>query len=374
MADASDAAVPAPPVASTSVFVATFLSILALIVAFLFLDLTLARVDRNESTAHAAQLYEEGRTLLATGNAHEASDRFASALAIERHNATYALGLAESLMRDGHDDDAEQTLASTLDRAANDGAVNLLMAQLLDKTGRPGEATVYYHRAIFGRWGADSSQRRIEARFELVDALARRKDGGAMLAELLPLQATLPDNPAVRRRLAHLFLQAGSPRRAMDILREFLGRDTKDADAYAGMAEAALALGNFATARADFAEAARLQPDDAVVASRRALTDTVLMLDPGAKRLGEDERGARALALLTRALGERDRCLGTSYGGPVADSARSILATVPTVATAERTDATTELATSVWSTRPVRCVAGFVPDEVLATVLRSLEP
>ena len=374
MADASAATLSAPPVASTSVFVATFLSILALIVAFLFLDLTLARVDRNESTAHAAQLYAEGRTLLATGNAHEASDRFASALAIERRNSTYALGLAESLMRDGQYGDAEETLRSTLDRAANDGAVNLLMARLLEQTGRPGEATVYYHRAIFGRWGADSSQRRIEARFELVDALARRKDGGAMLAELLPLQATLPDNPAVRRRLAHLFLQAGSPRRAMEILREFLGRDTKDADAYAGMAEAALALGNFATARADFVEASRLQPDDGNVAARRALADTVLMLDPEARRLAENERGARALALLTRALGERDRCLGSSYRGPVADSARSILAKVSPVASAERTDATTELATAVWSTRPSRCVAGFVPDEVLATVLRSLEP
>jgi len=98
------------------------------------------------------------------------------------------------------------------------------------------------------------------------------------------------------------------------------------------------------------------------------------MLDPEARRLGENERGARAQVLLTRALGERDRCLGASYGGPVADSARSLLATVPTVATAEHTDATTELATSVWSTRPSRCVAGFVPDEVLATVLRSLEP
>src|SRR6476619_3543126 len=100
-----------------------------------------------------------------------------------------------------------------------------------------------------------------------------------MLAELLPLQATLPDSPAVRRHVAHLFLQAGSPRRAMDILREFLGRDSRDADAYAGMAEAALALGNFATARADYAAAMRLQPDDARLAARSALADSVFMLD-----------------------------------------------------------------------------------------------
>lgn len=376
MLDATEGASPTAPSASTSVFVATFASLLALIFGFLFLDVALARVDRNESTMHAAHLYQEGKALLAAGDPHEASDRFASALAIEHTNITYALGLAQSMMDAGRSDDAEQTLVSALDRAANDGAVNLLMARLLERTGRPGEATVYYHRAIFGRWGADSTQRKTGTRFELVESLARRKDGGAMLAELLPLQATLPDSPAIRRRLAHLFLQAGSPRRAMDILRDFIRRDPKDADAYAGMAEAALALGNFATAQADFAQAAILQPNNAVIASRQALADTVLILDPQARRLNEGERSIRAQALLARAVAERERCLGASYTGPLADSARSHMVPLPAspTATPERTDAMTELAASIASTRPPKCAASFAPDEVLFTVMRSLEP
>lgn len=374
MREGAEVTAPSAPSASAPVFVATFAGLLVLIVVLLFLDIALARIDRNESTMHAVQLYQEGRSLLAGGDAHEASDRFASALAIERNNVPYALGLAEAMMRDGRNEDAEQTLADVLDRAANDGAVNLLMARLLERTGRAGEATVYFHRAIFGRWGADSAQRRTEARFELVDLLARRKDGGAMLAELLPLQATLPDNPAVRRRLAHLFLQAGSPRRAMDILREFLVRDTKDADAYVGMAEGALALGNFFTARADFAEAARLQPDDPGIAARLALADTVLILDPGARRLDEAERGKRAQALLVRAVAERERCAPSPSLDTAMDSAQSRLVAPAGAATAERTDATTRLATSLWSARPARCAATFVPDDVLATLFRTMEP
>jgi tetratricopeptide (TPR) repeat protein len=208
MLERSGAAATPAPGASTPIFVATLASLLALILVLLFLDLALARIDRNESSAHAARLFDEGKKLLAAGNAHEAGDRFASAAAIARNNTAYSLGVAEAMMGEGRNEDAEHTLADALGRAENDGAVNLQMARLLERTGRGGEATDYFHRAIFGRWDADSMQRRIDARFELIDALARRKDGSAMLAELLPLEATLPDSTAVRRRLAHLFLEA----------------------------------------------------------------------------------------------------------------------------------------------------------------------
>jgi Tfp pilus assembly protein PilF len=372
--DGTEVAAPPAPGASTPVFVATFASLLALILVFLFLDLALGRMDRNESAMHAAQLFEDGRRLLAAGNARDAGERFASALASQRNNTAYALGLAESMMVEGRNDDAEQTLTDALDRAANDGAVNLQMARLLERTGRRGESTVYYHRAIFGRWDADSTQQRIQARFELVDALARRKDGGAMLAELLPLQATLPDSPAISRRLAHLFLEAGSPRRAMDIFRDFIRRDARDADAYTGMAEAALALGNFATARADFLEASHLEPDNASISARSAVADTLLTLDPDARRLDERERVGRAQALLGRAIAERERCLGSPFVGPAADSARLQMVATSALATPERTEAVTRLAASIWSTRPPRCVSPFAADEVLATVMRSLEP
>ena len=159
----------------------------------------------------------------------------------------------------------------------------------------------------------------------------------------------------------------------MDILRDFIRQDPKDADAFTGMAEAALALGNFGTARADFAEASALQPGNQAVAARQSFADSVVALDPGAARLDEKERTTRASALLTRAVAERERCLGVPYVGVAADSARSQLGGASAPASPERTDAMTRLAGSIWSTRP-RCVGPFTPDDVLATVMRSMQP
>lgn len=191
------------PTASAPVFVATFLSLLALIAGFFFLDIALARADRHQSSSHAAQLYDEGNVLLPS-NPHEASDRFASAHAIARDDTRYALGLAQAMMADGRNDEAEQTLSDALAHAANDGPLNLQMARLLDRTGRVGDATVYYHRAIFGRWAADSVERETESRFELVALLARQKDQSAILAETLPLQAMLPVSSPMRHKLTLL--------------------------------------------------------------------------------------------------------------------------------------------------------------------------
>ena len=43
-----------------------------------------------------------------------------------------------------------------LERAENDGAVNLTMAHVMVREKSDQEAKAYFHRAIFGRWGADS--------------------------------------------------------------------------------------------------------------------------------------------------------------------------------------------------------------------------
>src|SRR5437763_16485150 len=123
---------PAPlPAASAPEFVATFAAILVAIVVFLFVDMWLARIDREESRAHAAHLYADGRALLARHDAAEARERFASAAAIDRGNVAYQLGLAEAMLAQGQPAEAEQTLRAALDRAETDGAANLMMARVL---------------------------------------------------------------------------------------------------------------------------------------------------------------------------------------------------------------------------------------------------
>jgi predicted Zn-dependent protease len=356
MNDAS--AAPAPPArtASASTFLATFASALVATALLLFLDLSLAQIDRRESDAHAASEYADGLTALAAGQPQQAADRFGAAIAIDRQNVNYALALGESLLEEGRVTDAEATLRALLDRAENDGAVNLTMAHVMERENQTAEAKAYFHRAIFGRWGADSIVRRTQARFELIDVLARNRAATELLAELLPLEETSPDSIVLRRRLGHLFILAGSPARAASVFRELLRRNPNDPDAYAGIGEAALALGNFRAARDDLAKASRLRPSDADITMRLAVADTLLALDPTARDIGSHERYVRSRELLARTMATLDVC-SQPGGSARADSALAMLSKIPTRANEEGSiEGMLSLASDMWAARSPSCV------------------
>lgn len=367
MSDASTAPAPRVQTASTSTFVATFAGALIATALLLFLDLALARVDRRESDAHAASEYADGLTALSARRPEEAAARFNAAVAIDRRNVNYALALGEALLEEGRVTDAEVTLKALLDRAENDGAVNLTMAHVMERESRTAEATAYFHRAIFGRWGADSIVRRTQSRYELIDLLARKGAATELLAELLPIEGSSPDSIALRRRLGRLFILAGSPARAASIFRELLRRDPQDPDAYAGMGEAALALGNFRTARLDLAEASRLRPNNVQITRSLAVADTLLVLDPTARDIGTHERYVRSHELLARTISTLGFC-AQPRGSALADSALAQLSAIPK---RERERASTEamltLASDLWAARSSSC-----PLAVRDTVLRLL--
>ena len=361
-----------PFAASTPVFVATFVGILATTVLMLFLDLLLARIDRRESDAHAAAEYQTGASLLAAGQPAAAAERFGAAVAIDRGNKNYALALGEAMLAGGRVADAEVTLKALLDRAENDGSVNLAMAHVMVREGRLDDASAYFHRAIFGRWGLDSTDGRAHARFELIDLLARQGAAPELLAELLLVEPPSPDSVSLRRRLGHLFILAGSPARATGMFRELLRRDPHDADAYAGMGEAALALGNFETARADLAEASRLLPADTGIANRLALADTVLALDPAARGIGARERLVRSRALLARTAAALTKC-SRSRASASSEAARVTLAARPQIGHDDvLSDAMIGLSSDLWTGRPTACTPAAVRDDALRLVLGRL--
>jgi predicted Zn-dependent protease len=348
-----------PPlgVPNASVFVGTIATVALLIAALLSLDLFLARLDRSESAGRAAGEYADGVAALRAGRASDAAEHFGIAVGIDRTNVDYSLGLAEAMLQEGRTVDAESTLRTLVDRAENDGAVNLAMAHVMMREGRFEDAKGFLHRAVFGRWAADSVERRNDARFELIDLLVRRGPPAELLAELLPLEAVSPDSVALRQRLGDLFMVAGSPARAANMFRDVLRQDPNNGEAYAGMGRAALALGNLRTARDDFAEAARLLPDDARIASRLALVDTVLALDPTARGVESQDRLSRSRALLARTIAVVAPCAGQSA---VLDSAQVLLAPSPTRGrgrsrTAPDAEVLMEAASDVWASRPATC-------------------
>jgi Tfp pilus assembly protein PilF len=359
-----------PTVASFASFVGTIAGIVVLIGALLAFDVFLSRVDLSESSRHAAGEYQRGVAFLAANEPSAAADHFASALAISRNNVDYALALGEAERRGGKAAAAETTLKTLLEHAENDGAVNLAMARVMVDERRVAEAKSYFHRAIYGHWGADSAARRAEARFALIDLLTAHGGGRDLLAELLPLEDVPADSVALRKRIGRWFLLAGSPARAANMFREVLHRDPHDGEAFAGMGEAALAQGNFRTARADFAQASELAPGEGAYSARLAFADSLMNADPTARGLDVLERESRAKTLLARMLTVLGPCVAHAPS-PLVDSARSVLADTGAVkAPVLMADSLTSIAEQLWVTYSPACRASSSDSVIVLLAVR----
>ncbi|MGH7512292.1 MAG: tetratricopeptide repeat protein [Gemmatimonadales bacterium] len=346
--------------ASAGAFVGTFALVLAAIAALFAIDTILAQTDRAASRAEARRLFDEGERLQAHGEMRDALARLRSAVAAERQNPVYQRGLAAALLAAERPGDAQTVLAERLQHDPTDAEASLIMARALAREGRTRQAIAFYHRAIFGEWSTAQRARRVDARFELVSLLAAEHVREELLAELLPLEAEAPSDPATRNRIAHLFLAAGSPSHAVAIFGDLVRQDRHDADAYAGLGEAELRLGSYRSARRALATALALRPGDQSIAARLELCDRVLALDPTQRGIGTSAQYGRSVALLELTVAAADSCTGPGRGPPQAallDSARAALARPSPVGPSvdAAVDARMNLAVRIWQSRPSNC-------------------
>ncbi len=362
---------PAPtPAASVSDFIATFAVVLGVIVALFLFDTALARVDIRGRKSYAAREFRTGEQLLAQGKTEQAIEHLRTASTLDGDNSAYGTALAQAILADGRPDAAEEMLLPLLERNPTDGAANLAMARVLAKEGRTEEAKSYYHRAIYGLWPRGAHENRIAARFELIDLLARTNAKQELLAELLPIQDDSTNTKAQRMRIAHLFVVAGSPSRAVAIFRELLRRDKPDADAYVGLAEAALSLGDFATARADLLAAQKLTPEDSSLQARISVTDSVIALDPTQLGLSQPEQYRRSRNLVQMTLKFTRSCLAAQAPqvAVALDSASALLVSpAPADGRAQSIQQALSVAQSLWGLQRTRC-APAPADGVLALI------
>ena len=346
------------PTATVSEFIATFAVILAAIVGLLLFDTALAKVDVTQRKAYAAREFGAGERWIAQGRIEEGIEHLRTASTLDGNNSAYSVALAQAILADGRPSDAEQMLLPLLERNDADGATNLAMARVLAKEGKLDEAKSYYHRAIYGLWPRRADKSRTAARFELIDLLARSNAKQELLSELLPLQDDSTNGVAQRKRIAHLFVVAGSPARAVVIFREILRRDSKDADAFVGLAEAALSLGDFATARTDLLAAQKLMPDDSSsLKGRMALTDSVIALDPTQSGLALPEQVRRSRNLVQTTLTSVRKCLGVQAPqvAVALDSATLLLVSGRAAGQAQSVEQNLSLAEQLWGLRRSRC-------------------
>jgi tetratricopeptide (TPR) repeat protein len=356
----------------------TTAAVLALMVGLYTVDKALANLEAREVNAEARNHYRDGQNLLSSGHAAAAIDFFRRAHTLDRTNRDFDVALASAQLTAGRATDAEQTLVDVLTRNSNDGRANFLMARVRMAQDRFDDAVAFYHRAIYGSWSDGGAADKTAARLELADQLAKRDRREELLSELLLLDATAARNPALAKRLAGLYLEAGSAARAETAYRDILHKNPADADAFKGLGEAELQRGEFRLAHAAFSGALKYRPDDAQAVARVQLADELAKLDPTSRRLGSAEKFARSSQILYRVEAETLDCLkGQPAPGQLHDllAASAKLRAEKSVAMPSNEAAETrlEMAEQIWKARLQTCSTQPSADDPLRILIAKME-
>jgi tetratricopeptide (TPR) repeat protein len=343
-------------------------SIIVIIAALAALDWFLEKTERAELQNEARQDHAEALRALEKDDANRAVDLLRRAHMLDRRNAAYQLDLVRALAAAGKLPEAGTLMVDMLQRQPNDGRTNLIAARLAKQNGRVADAEAYYHRAIYGHWPADAASNRIAARLELVNFLADNGNERELLAELLPLQEEASDDPAIEKRIAHLFLVANSASRAADAYRALIHEHPTDPDINAGLGEAELRQGQYHAAQVAFLNAFRYKPNDVSIRSRMELSAAMAALDPTLRQLTSSEKYRRSARIVELTSGSLQACAARISAPNDAAQLLSSAATIltgkpPTHVTNEASEANLGLAEKIWRTRVALCGPDTSPQE-----------
>jgi tetratricopeptide (TPR) repeat protein len=343
----------------------------ASLVGLYTLDRVLAKVERSEVQREANLEHRTGLALLKEGRTEAALPHLSRASMLDRNNRDSRLDLAEALHLAGHHEQAEAVVRDVLNIDSNDGRANLLMARLMAGAGRSSEADAYYHRAIYGAWYHDPAANRLQTRIELADYLARQNRHQEVLSELLVLQDAARSDLTLARRVAELFLKAGSPARAVQAYKEIIRNDPTNAEAYRGLGEAELRAGDFRSAETAFLTVVQSRPDDAPAANRLRFASTLERMDPTSRRLPSAEKYRRSTVLLAAV---RDSVTANCPTAPLLDEAEQALKARPRgPVTNEASEAVIALAERLWNNQLVVCGTKRRPDDPVPLLMDKLK-
>ena len=368
--------------ATPRILAAVFGVMLLLFVATGFYTRSFNRQSRERGRQH----YESAQVLAALSDYEQAAEHYRDALLYSRGNPDYRLGLALSLYESERHAEARNHLMELRPDDPTSGIVNKLLGRLAAAEGRVDEAVTYYRTAVYGRWTEDADRERLQSRLELVDLLDRNERMRQLTAELLDLLDVMPDDKAVRRRLAVLLLKAQIADRASALFREWLSDEPRNREALVGRAEAEFLLGNYLTARTHFNRAQDVRKDEST-AQRIAVCGAVIALDPLRRgNISTQERFHRSRVLVARTTEFINHCrnpLGETFMGPLpevpADLAEPLGRALDLLqhrsrrsAAAEGVEANILLAEEIWNARAAACSAIEHDDEPLRLVLAKL--
>jgi tetratricopeptide (TPR) repeat protein len=327
---------------------------------------------RSERTERAEQYYKTGNELLQQDRDDEAVQQFRDALSGAPGNLQYRLALGLALAKDKHEGEASTYLNALLKRDPENALANLGEARMAAEQGKTADAARLYRRAIDGMWPAGQDQNRMQARFELASLMEKAGQRTQAIAELLAALGPAAHDTTVKNKIGQLLLSYGAPREAADVFRNLAQTDDRNANAYAGLGAADLAMENYQDATNALRKALQLNPSDEASKMQLDLSERVLALDPNARGLRVAERYKRSKELLQAEVTRFDQC---QPGNAAADQARKALANQPRPRELEDSaDVNLALAEDLWKQQKT-CAGEHAPnsnDQAIERVLARL--
>jgi Flp pilus assembly protein TadD len=272
--------------------------------------------NRRTSIREAAEWYRRGQDQIDHKDLDDAIDSLRRATARDRNETRYALALARALTLNRDYEAARQELLTLRESAPEDPEINLQLARLAVERQDTTEALRYYRNAQYAPWPPDQTNARRQVRFEFVRYLLAHAQTNRAQAELLALEADLPDDAAIRVEAAQLFASATDNPHALEQFQQALKLSPENADALTGAGQAAFRLANYSLAQT-YLHRAPPGPDD--VRKTREIVSLILSNDPLASRIGSSERLRRLMTDIDDAQDRLNACSATRVGGQPSD-------------------------------------------------------
>ena len=312
---------------------------------------------RSQGLERAENHYHEGQKLVAQGRTDEAITQFRDALSTA-HKTDYRLALGLALVDGGSLDEAAIYLNEVLKENPSSGPANLGLARIAARQHRVDDAILHYQRAAFGSWPQNAAENRLDTRLEMVDMMAKAGRTVQAQGELMTTAASLPDDPARLEKVARLLIDYGVPDAAIRLLSNE-EKTRPDAAVHHLLGDAEFAKRDYEAAHREYDAAVHEDPADNSAASRSAVTERVLALDPAAKALPAAERYRRSRDLLGQVLGETTACTQATVDPETMQAAqKEMTARVRPSSYSDAAEANAALAARLWADRIKACPAG----------------
>jgi len=162
----------------------------------------------------------------------------------------------------------------------------------------------------------------------------------------------------LREKIGGRLLSYGAPREAADVFRNLIQSDDRDAQAYAGLGQAELALENYPEAHDAFENALHWNPSDAASKSGLDLTAQILALDPNARGLRSAARYERSKKLLQAEVTRLEHC----QPDPTVQSQRALAANPRRSEMEDAAEMNLQLAGDLWKQEQKLCTPAQVPN------------